>query len=175
MTVVKSILVVLSISLIGLVVFHKDIVSKILVPQYIEWGYEIEAQGLKLGIPLDSEGLILAKDIGIQSPEKIRIVYVDEIPFPHDNFALKMLGEAVGFIGDNIINEAQAFGYSIYVRKDYEFDKPSLAHEIVHVLQIERANFEDVTFQHLSDLAKYGYDKAPLEVEAFEANKKYGG
>ena len=175
MTVVKSIFVVLSISLIGLVVFHKDIVSKILVPQYIEWGYEIEAQGLKLGVSLDSEGLMLAKDIGIQSPEKIRIVYVDEIPFPHDNFALKMLGEAVGFIGDNIINEAQAFGYSIYVRKDYEFDKPSLAHEIVHVLQIERANFEDVTFQHLSDLAKYGYDKAPLEVEAFEANKKYGG
>jgi hypothetical protein len=175
MTVVKSIFVVLSISLIGLVVFHKDIVSKILVPQYIEWGYEIEAQGLKLGVPLDSEGLMLAKDIGIQSPEKIRIVYVDEIPFPHDNFALKMLGEAVGFIGDNIINEAQAFGYSIYVRKDYEFDKPSLAHEIVHVLQIERANFEDVTFQHLSDLTKYGYDKAPLEVEAFEANKKYGG
>tara|TARA_R110000744_G_scaffold172532_1_gene291236 strand:- start:16994 stop:17521 length:528 start_codon:yes stop_codon:yes gene_type:complete len=175
MTVVKSIFVVLSISLIGLVVFHKDIVSKILVPQYIEWGYEIEAQGLKSGVPLDSEGLMLAKDIGIQSPEKIRIVYVDEIPFPHDNFALKMLGEAVGFIGDNIINEAQAFGYSIYVRKDYEFDKPSLAHEIVHVLQIERANFEDVTFQHLSDLTKYGYDKAPLEVEAFEANKKYGG
>ena len=175
MTVVKSIFVVLSISLIGLVVFHKDIVSKILVPQYIEWGYEIEAQGLRLGVPLDSEGLMLAKDIGIQSPEKIRIVYVDEVPFPHDNFALKVLGEAVGFIGDNIINEAQAFGYSIYVRKDYEFDKPSLAHEIVHVLQIERANFEDVTFQHLSDLAKYGYDKAPLEVEAFEANKKYGG
>jgi hypothetical protein len=175
MTVVKSIFVVLSISLIGLVVFHKDIVSKILVPQYIEWGYEIETQGLKSGVPLDSEGLMLAKDIGIQSPEKIRIVYVDEVPFPHDNFALKVLGEAVGFIGDNIINEAQAFGYSIYVRKDYEFDKPSLAHEIVHVLQIERANFEDVTFQHLSDLAKYGYDKAPLEVEAFEANKKYGG
>lgn len=169
----KSIFVSLIISLIGLTVFYEDIISKILLPQYIEWGYETEAQGLKVGIPLDEEELKLAKHIGIKSPEKIRIVYVDEVPFPHDNFALKMLGESVGFIGDNITVQAQAFGYSIYARNDYKLDRPRLAHEIVHVLQIERSNFADVTFQHLSDLAKYGYDKAPLEVEAFEANKKY--
>lgn len=175
MTVVKSIFVVLIISIIGLAAFYEDIVSKILLPQYIEWGYETEAQGLKLGTPLDEEGLKLAKDIGVKSPEKIRIVSVDVVPFPYDNFALKVLGESLGFIGENIINEAQAFGYSIYVRKGYELDKPRLAHEIVHVLQIERSNFEDVTFQHLSDLAQYGYSKAPLEVEAFKANKKYGG
>jgi len=175
MAVVKSIFIVLTISLIGLAVFYEDIVSKILIPQYIEWGHETEVQGLKLGIPLDEEGLKLAKDIGVKSPEKIRIVYVDEVPFPYDNFALKVLGESVGAIGENIINEAQAFGYSIYVRKDYEFDRPRLAHEIVHVLQIERSTFEDVTFQHLSDLAQYGYSKAPLEVEAFKANIKYGG
>jgi hypothetical protein len=175
MTVVKSIFLVLILSLIGLAAFYEDIVSKVLLPQYIEWGYETEAQGLKLGIPLNEEGLKLAKDIGVKSPEKIRIVSVDVVPFPYDNFALKVLGESLGFIGEDIINEAQAFGYSIYVRKGYELDKPRLAHEIVHVLQIERSNFRDVTFQHLSDLAKYGYSKAPLEVEAFKANKKYGG
>lgn len=168
MTVVKSIFAVLIISIIGLVAFYEDIVSKVLVPQYIEWGYETEAQGLKVGIPLDQEGLLLARDIGIESPEKVRIVYVDEVPFPYDNFALKVLGESVGFIGDNITNEAQAFGYSIYVRRDYELDRPRLAHELVHVLQIERSNFQDVTFQHLSDLANYGYSDAPLEVEAYE-------
>lgn len=175
MAVVKSIFVVLIISLIGLAAFYEDIVSKVLLPQYIEWGYETEAQGLKLGVPLDEEGLKLAKEIGVKSPEKIRIVYVDEVPFPKDNFALKVLGESVGFIGENIIVEAQAFGYSIYVRNDYELDKPGLAHEIVHVLQIERSNFEDITLQHLSDMAQYGYSKAPLEVEAFKANIKYGG
>lgn len=174
MSVVKSIFVILIISIVGVVVFYKDIVSKILVPQYIDWGYQVEAQGLKLGVPLDEEGLLLAKDIGIQSPEKIRIVYVDEVPFPYDNFALTILGESVGAIGDDIINQAQAFGYSIYVRNDYDLDRPRLAHEIVHVLQIERSNFRDVTLQHLADLAEYGYDDAPLEVEAFEANKKYG-
>jgi len=172
---VKSTFVVLIISIIGLAAFYEDIVLKILLPQYIEWGYETEAQGLKIGNPLDEEGLELAKEIGIKSPEKIRIIYVDEVPFPHDNFALKVVGESMGFIGGSIINEAQAFGYSIYVRKGEVFDKPKLAHEIVHVLQIERSNFENVTLQYFSDLAKYGYSKAPLEVEAFKANKKYGG
>lgn len=174
MALVKSILVVLIISIIGLTAFYEDIISEVLLPQYIEWGYETEAKGLKLGSPLDEEGLKLAKDIGVESPEKIRIVYVDLVPFPYDNFALTVLGESLGFIGDNIVNQAQAFGYSIYVRKDYEFDTPKLAHEIVHVLQIERSSFEDVTRQHLSDLAQYGYAKAPLEVEAFKANEKYG-
>lgn len=175
MTLVKAILVVFIFSIIGLAVFYQDIVTKILLPQYIEWGYKTEAKGLKLGNPLDEEGLELARDIGVKSPEKIRIVYVDVVPFPYENFALKMLGESLGFIGENIVNEAQAFGYSIYVRKGYELDKAKLAHEIVHVLQIERSNFADITLQHLSDLAQYGYAKAPLEIEAFMANKKYAG
>ncbi|MEP4890709.1 MAG: hypothetical protein ABJV04_11835 [Aliiglaciecola sp.] len=65
------------------------------------------------------------------------------------------------------------FGYSIYVRHGYELDRPKLAHELVHVLQIERANLDHIITQHFSDLAEYGYDKAPLEVEAFKANKEY--
>ncbi|WP_299495117.1 hypothetical protein [uncultured Shewanella sp.] len=83
------------------------------------------------------------------------------------------MGLSLGFIGDNIINNAQVFGYSIYVRNGYELDMPKLAHEFVHVLQIERSSLEKVVFQHFSDLAKYGYADAPLEVEAFKANIKY--
>ena len=33
------------------------------------------------------------------------------------NLVLKVVGEALGFIGDGIINNAQVFGYSIYIRK----------------------------------------------------------
>ena len=90
-----------------------------------------------------------------------------------ENFALKTLGEALGFIGEGIINNAQAFGYSIYVRNGYELNRPKLAHELVHVLQIERSNLDQVITQHFSGIAEFGYDKAPLEVEAFKANKQY--
>ncbi|MBA6251595.1 hypothetical protein [Colwellia sp. MB3u-55] len=146
-----------------------------LLPQYIEWAHEVDKKGIKIGIPLDKKGLNLASEVGIKFPEKVKIVYVDRVPYPYENEGLKKMGLSLGFIGENIINNAQVFGYSIYVRKGYELDTPKLAHELVHVLQIERSSLDKIIFQHLSDLAKYGYTNAPLEVEAFKANKKYGG
>lgn len=88
---------------------------------------------------------------------------------------MKILGEALGFIGEGIVNNAQVFGYLIYVRNGFELNKPKLAHELVHVLQIERSSLEAIITQHFSDLAKYGYGKASLEVEVFKANEKYSG
>ncbi|MCU7553192.1 hypothetical protein OCL06_01115 [Alteromonas sp. ASW11-19] len=101
------------------------------------------------------------------------MVHVDEVPFPYENFALKTFGEAVGLVGEGIVNNAQVFGYSIYVRNGFELDRPKLAHELVHVLQVERASLASVVTQHFSDMAEFGYDKAPLEVEASQANKTY--
>lgn len=159
--------------IIGAVLSYQKIISDILIPQYVDWAYETERKGSESGVPLNSRELALAADIGIQKPEKVRIVHVEEVPFPYENFALKTLGEALGFIGEGITNNAQAFGYSIYVRNGYELNRPKLAHELVHVLQIERSSLDQVITQHFSDIAEFGYDKAPLEVEAFKANKQY--
>ncbi|AQP99971.1 hypothetical protein B0W48_09345 [Pseudoalteromonas aliena] len=144
-----------------------------LLPQYIEWAKKINQNGLVSGRALDEKELILAQEIGIHSPEKVRIVVVDLVPYPYENPALKAMGEAVGFIGDGIVSNAQAFGYSIYVRKGYDLNRSNLAHELVHVLQIERADFASVVTQHVNDLAKYGYENSPIEAEAFKANIKY--
>ena len=51
--------------------------------------------------------------------------------------------------------------------------RPKLAHELVHVLQIERSSLDKIVTQHFFDMAHYGYDKAPLEVEASKANEVY--
>ncbi|TMP39332.1 hypothetical protein [Pseudoalteromonas rubra] len=158
---------------LSIIFFHKTLISSVLLPQYISWAEETDKQGHQIGKPLDSKHLAIAKEIGIQSPEKVRIVYVDEVPFPHDNLALKALGEALGFVGEGIINNAQVFGYSIYVRHGFELTTPKLAHELVHVLQIERSGLQAIVTQHFSDLAEYGYDNSPLEVEAFKANEIY--
>jgi hypothetical protein len=146
-----------------------------LLPQYISWAVATDQEGMKKGQTLSEKELLLADKIGVKSPEKIRIVYVDEVPYPYENEHLKQMGLSLGFIGENIINEAQVFGYSIYVRKDLDFTFSKLAHELVHVMQIERTgSFSVYALQYLTDLAKYGYAKAPLEVEAYKANKKYG-
>jgi hypothetical protein len=146
-----------------------------LLPQYISWAITTDQEGMKIGTPLDEKELLLAKEIGIKFPEKVRVIYVDEVPYPYENEHLKQMGLSLGFIGDDIVNEAQVFGYSIYVRKDLKFTFSKLAHELVHVMQIERTgSFSVYCLQYLADLAKYGYRKAPLEVEAFKANIKYG-
>lgn len=164
---------IIMVLLAGLVLFHQKLVSLIVLPQYIAWASETEAAGLSLGQPLDEKQLVIAKEIGIKHPEQVRLVYVDEVPFPRDNIVLRLVGEALGFIGEGIVNNAQVFGYSIYVRKGYPLTIPSLAHELVHVLQIERSSLEQVITQHFADLVQYGYDNSPLEVEAFQANEKY--
>ncbi len=146
-----------------------------LLPQYISWAIATDQEGMKIGIPLDEKEILLAEKIGVKFPEKVRVIYVDEVPYPYENEHLKQMGLSLGFIGDGIINEAQAFGYSIYVRKDLNFTYSKLAHELVHVMQIERTgSFSVYSLQYLTDLAKYGYSKAPLEIEAYKANTKYG-
>ncbi|MCK0068518.1 hypothetical protein MF542_03540 [Kordiimonas sp. 5E331] len=144
-----------------------------LLPQYIEWAKDVDKKGLELGKPLNETELKLAKDVGVQYPEKVRVIYVDEVPFPYENLALKALGEKLGLVGPDVINNAQVFGYSIYAREGYKLDRPKLAHELVHVLQIERSSLDQVIVQHIQDVARYGYRNAPLEVEAFKANIKY--
>lgn len=85
------------------------------------------------------------------------------------------MGLSLGFIGEGIVNEAHVFGYSIYVRNDLDFTLGKLAHELVHVITIGRTvSFSLYVLQYLTDLAQYGYPKAPLELEAFKANEKYG-
>ncbi|WP_420809569.1 hypothetical protein [Alteromonas portus] len=157
------------------VLFHKTLIASVLLPQYIGWAQKTDKEGMEIGVPLNQKELALAAEIGIKYPEKVRVVYVDEVPFPHENFALKVFGEAVGLVGEGIINNAQVFGYSIYARKDFKLTRPKLAHELVHVLQIERASLDDVVTQHFFDMAEYGYEKAPLEVEAAKANVIYSG
>lgn len=152
---------------------YERIIASVLLPQYINWAYETDRKGLEMGTPLNEKELLLAAEIGIKHPEKVRIVYVDEVPFPYENVALKVFGEAVGLVGEGIINNAQVFGYSIYARKGFVLNRPKLAHELVHVLQVERASLDRVVTQHFFDMAEYGYDNAPLEVEASKANVMY--
>jgi len=170
--IIFSIALILVALMVG-VINHQKIVSIVVIPPYVEWASQTDALGLENGKRLDEKQLEIASEIGIKHPEKVRIVYVNEVPFPYENLILKTVGEALGFIGEGIINNAQVFGYSIYVRKGYEMTTPRLAHELVHVLQIERANLEQVITQHFSDLANYGYENSPLEAEAFQANEKY--
>lgn len=154
---------------------QEEFLSKFMA-YYVKWAEEIEARGQATGTPLDPDQVRLAAEIGIKHPEKVRLVFVDEIPFPTENPEIKLAGETFGFIGPGIVNNAQAFGYTIWVRKGFTLDQPRLAHELVHVWQIERStSFAAYAGQYVSELIEYGHDKSPLELEAYDANQRYAG
>lgn len=154
---------------------QEEFLSKFMA-YYVKWAEEIEARGQATGIPLDPDQTRLAAEIGIKHPEKVRLVFVDEVPFPTENPEIKLAGETFGFIGPGIVNNAQAFGYTVWVRKGFTLDRPRLAHELVHVWQIERStSFAAYAGQYVSELIQHGHDKSPLELEAYEANQRYAG
>lgn len=141
---------------------------------YVSWAREIEERGQAIGTPLDLDQKSLAAAVGVKHPEKVRLIFVDEVPFPTENPEIRLAGEKFGFIGPGITNNAQAFGYTIWVRKGFSLDRPRLAHELAHVMQIERsASFAAYAKQYVSELIRFGHENAPLELEAYEANKRY--
>lgn len=91
----------------------------------------------------------------------------DKVPLTDIMFTSFWVGLIIGFVGWMFVL------LSVYVRNGYELNRPKLAHELVHVLQIERSSLDQVITQHYSDIAESVYDKSPLEVEAFKANKQY--
>ena len=139
---------------------------------YVEWVRTIEFEGQARGIALTPAQVELATRIGIEHPEKVRLVYVDEIPFPSEDPQMRKIGEDLGFVGPGITNNAQAFGYTIWVRNGFDLTWPLLAHELVHVQQIERnASFGAFVEKYMEQLMAYGHENMPLEVEAYEANR----
>ncbi|MXP10357.1 hypothetical protein [Pseudoblastomonas halimionae] len=142
--------------------------------KYVAWAKLIEVQGQERGVPLTPAERRLAAEVGIARPDKVRLVYVDAVPFPADDPEMRAVGESMGFIGPGVINNAQAFGYTIWVRRGFTLDTPLLAHELVHVAQIERsASFGAYAERYMRELMEFGHTGMPLEIEAHEANRKY--
>jgi hypothetical protein len=81
-----------------------------------------------------------------------------------DESALRSAAIATGLLGAD--TAGLTLGYGIYICGGY-FDRRLLSHELRHVHQYEKAGgiaaFLNV---YLMQIAEYGYDLAPLEVDA---------
>ena len=78
-------------------------------------GHTLEYCILKSGFPLNNKSKVIAKQIGIKHPEKIRILFVSRI-------------------NKNIL--AITFGYGILIKRGH-FSTELLIHELIHVRQYE--------------------------------------
>ena len=134
-----------------------------LLPKAIAWAEARSAEILASGTPLTDLELRLAHFVGVQQPERVRILEVREIPKPQDP-QLREAVAATGFIGPLTIG--MTLGYGIYIVVGHSTNR-LVSHECRHVYQYEEAgsirNFLPV---YLKQIASVGYAAAPLEIDA---------
>jgi hypothetical protein len=102
---------------------------------------------LKHGAPLSPKLQTIAQEIGIQNPQDIRILIKGKI------FGLS---DIIGL----------TIGRALLIKRGYLSDE-LLIHELIHVKQYQDAgNIKTFLKKYLTEIFKYGYYDAPLEVEA---------
>lgn len=137
-----------------------------LLPLAFEWAEEQQEHILKNGISLAESQLEDARLVPVSSPEKVRLLKVDNIPCP-ENPMLLSIGRQAGFFTDD--TEGISIGYGIFIKSNRWEDRRLIVHELVHVSQYERLGsinefLEKYVREYLSD----GYDSGHLESEARE-------
>ncbi|UCH50158.1 MAG: hypothetical protein JSU95_08850 [Betaproteobacteria bacterium] len=136
-----------------------------LLPKAIAWAEQESAAALEVGAPLTETGLRLARSVGVQFPERIRLVEAASLPFPPD----PELGAAAlqtGLLGPT--TAGLTLGYAIFILKGHGSNR-LISHECRHVHQHEVAG-SIATFLplYLQQIVSYGYHQAPYEIDARE-------
>lgn len=104
-----------------------------------------------------------ARRLGLRSPERVRVLVVDEIP-PQLPRRLRELAEYCGLGPAQTIG--MALGYGIFLRGDALPDRTLLLHELAHTAQYERLGFRGFLTRYLEEIYTGGYPSGPLEQEA---------
>jgi predicted Fe-S protein YdhL (DUF1289 family) len=129
----------------------------------IAWAEHEADRALQRGLAMTTEQLEIARTVGVQHPERIRVAHVDRLPEP-DEPALKTAGIEAGLLGADSI--ALTLGYAVFVRHGRD-TRRLLSHELRHVQQYEQhggiAGFLPL---YLKQIVEVGYADAPFEADA---------
>ncbi len=146
---------------------------KELLPLAAEWAEHQEKIILENGVALNEEQQIDAYLIGVKDIQKVRLLKVDQVPFPTQP-ALKAAAEEVGLISPYTLGTS--FRYGIYINSRGWNDRSLVAHELTHTMQYERiGGFEQFLSQYLYKCLTDGYSFSSLEREAIEMAEKVCG
>jgi hypothetical protein len=134
-----------------------------LLPLACDWAAEQEQNILGAGASLSQRALADAERIGVSQPERVRILYVPEIPIPQHP-ALRIAAEQTQLISP--LTGGLTLRYGIFIRADCAYSRAMLVHELGHTAQYERfGGFEPFLRQYLFECLTIGYPEAPMEQE----------
>lgn len=143
--------------------FDLRVALPLIVPKAIAWAEEQYLLILQDGQPLNKHLLAIARGVGVLHPESIRVIEVPSLPLPNDP-DLKQAAAATGLLGPGMVG--LTLGYGIYVCHGHGSIR-LLSHEFRHVYQYEQAGSIEVFLPaYLQQIALFGYDNAPFEIDA---------
>ncbi len=144
-----------------------------LSPQISAWVHEQERMILERGEALSESELRMATAAGVRHPERVRLLAVEKTPLPEEK-TLRRAAQAFGFVSE--MTDGLTAGYGFFVHESRRHDSALVAHELAHVAQYERyGGVHGFLAKYLAEINQYGYDAAPLELEAvaFEQSRTW--
>lgn len=135
----------------------------LLLPHAIAWAEQQSRQAAEIGVELP-EGLTgVARAVGVQHPERIRVAIYKSLPLTADPM-LRAAALQTGLLGPQMAG--LTLGYSVLVCQGDESVR-LLSHEFRHVFQYEtHGSIAAYLPVYLQQIVEFGYDKAPFELDA---------
>lgn len=134
------------------------------IPIAASWIAWHERRILRLGVTLSEQELSDASQMGVEHPERIRLLKVDHIPILNGAL-VRIAARCIPDISPNTVGLSLRYG--IYVRSKYWRDRSLIAHECVHTAQYERlGSISGFLREYFTECLETGYPHAPLEQEA---------
>ena len=135
-----------------------------LLPQAVYWAEAQSNLAALEGDSLNEFGLKLARQVGVEQPEKIRIQLVSDFTLPVDQ-PLRDVVVHTGLLGPEM--DGITLGHSVLIRRGHHRNIRLLSHEFRHVQQYEKyGSITAFLNDYLWQIAEFGYRKAPLEKDA---------
>lgn len=136
---------------------------KSLLPLITVWAETVRFFLPHCGRRLVSWELEIARKVGVRHPERIKLIMVDELPFP-DHPRIRELAGQYGLGGPGM--RGLTLGYGVFILEGH-YSVRILSHECRHVAQYEEAgSVGRLLNRYLAEVMEHGYRDAPLEQDA---------
>ena len=134
-----------------------------LLPTAIAWANFQSEHVALVGQPLPPNLIEVARRVGVQMPERIRVKTVDQIPMPEEPL-LRQAAIETGLLGPQIVG--LTLGHSIFIAHGHDTVR-LISHECRHVCQYEiLGSIEKFLPVYLQQIVTNGYENSQLEIDA---------
>ena len=134
-----------------------------LLPSAIAWAEAEASEVARSGAALTPAEEEIARAVGVQRPERVRIAMVEQLPQPKDA-ALRLAAQHAGMLGPDMVG--LTLGYAVFICRGHK-TRRLLSHELRHVYQYEQHGSIGAFLPlYLRQVLDVGYAAAPFEADA---------